>query len=139
ELALPEPRVVWTAVLFRGTRQIRPAGHRGATGPDQLPPALDVRREKLVLQVPVRDSGALDQRSDVASFGRVAGERLLAGDSLQRALATLHRRDDLLHVLDPLVIRTADPDRVDVRVGHHLRDRSVGARVTHVDLPGEPR
>ena len=51
-----------------------------------------------------------------AGFGDRARKRLLAGDAAQRAAAALEGVDDLLHVLDAFVVRTAEPERVDGRV-----------------------
>ena len=47
--------------------------------------------------------------------------------------------DWLRDVLDPRLIRAAEPQRVDRRVPHHRPDRGVGSAGADVELPGEPR
>src|SRR5215207_836339 len=98
-----------------------------------------MRREELILEIrrlepyPRREVAYADRLVEIAR------QRLLAGQATQRAAPRLDRVDDLLDVLDACVIRPADPDRVDVRICHHVRDRSEGATVAHVEIPRELR
>jgi hypothetical protein len=84
---------------------------------------LNLRREDLVLQVAMRDTGALDQPNDVRSLGDGARQRLLAGNAAQSPLAGLERVDDLLDVLDPRMIRAGQPEGVDRRIRDEIADR----------------
>src|SRR5580698_2093106 len=59
QYTVPEPGRMRTAVLLRGASEIRPARGRHAARPQQLLPRLDVRREKLVLEIPGRNANAL--------------------------------------------------------------------------------
>src|SRR5690606_9604649 len=40
-------------------------------------------------------------------------------------------------ILHSLVVGTADPDGIDIGVGHHLRDGAVGLRISDVDVTRE--
>ena len=73
----------------------------------------------LVLEVRGRCSDLARERDDAARFGEVAGERLLADQSLElRAVA--HRVRDLFHHVDAEKVGVEDRDDVDVWC--HLAD-----------------
>src|SRR5688572_12164795 len=134
QAALPEPRAVRPTVLLGGTGEVGPPGVRRAPGPDERLARLDLWREELVLEVSRGDTEAPNELDHLLRFGNVAGERLLAGDPFELALPGLHRADDLLDVLDPRVVRPAEPDRVDRRVGDHVGDGRVCLRLADVVL-----
>ena len=68
QLALPEPGHVRPAVLLGRARQVGPAGGRARRAPRcSSRPALDLRREDLVLQVAVSEPGPLHQLERPAS------------------------------------------------------------------------
>ena len=92
----------------------RPVVARAAR-PDQRAPCLDLRREELVLEVAVCESGAPDELDDPLRFGDGARQRLLAGDAAQRAATALEGVDDLLDVLDAPVVGAGEPEGVDAR------------------------
>src|SRR4051812_47980957 len=89
EIAAPEPRHVRAAVLFAGAREVRPAGRRSATRPEQRVPRFDLRSEDLVLEVSRRDADLLRQADDFPRFADVAGQRLLAGNAEELTAAAL--------------------------------------------------
>ena len=126
-------------MLLRRAGEIRATGRRGATRPDERSTRLDVRREELILEVGGLQLDAGGELAHADRFVEVAGERLLAGDAEQRPLPRFDRRDDLLDVLDARVVGAADPERLDVRIGDHLRDAAVGLARTDVEIPGERR
>ena len=139
ELPLPEPGRVRAAVLLRGARQVRPAGEGGAARPEQGAPRLDLWSEELILQVSGLQLGFRRQRRYFSRLAHVSGQRLLAGNTLELALAALDRIGDLLHVLDPRVVGTREPDGVDRGIGDHRRDGAVWLGGADVELPGEAR
>src|SRR2546427_6990269 len=102
--------------LFRSARERRPAG------PGDRPPLDDGRRERLVLEIAVGDAGLRHELGDALRLGDVAGERLLAGDTLELALAARDRVRHLLHVLDAGEVRPAQPHGVDRGIGYQLGD-----------------
>src|SRR5690606_24240914 len=130
---------VRAAVLLGCAREIRPAGDGRAAGPDELAARLDLRREQLVLEVAAIELHALHQLCDAFRLGDVPSERLLACDAAQRTLPCPYGLDDLLDVLDACAVRTAQPDRVDARVGDHLADRAVCACSADLELARERR
>src|SRR5262249_31348952 len=104
------------------------------TRPDERAPGLDLWREQLVLEVAVRDTGALYEVEDLLGLGDVAGERFLARNTLELSLPAFERVDDLLHGLDAGVVMAGEPDRVDCGIGAHVGDRRVGFRFAHLEL-----
>ena len=137
EVTAPEPRHVGTAVLLGGAGEIRPAGQRGAAGPDDGASPFDLRGEHLVLQIAVLQARLLYQRDDALGLGDVAGQRLLARNAGQGPLPTRHRVGDFLDVLDAREVRAAEPQRLDRGVGHHGGDGVVRLRLADVELASE--
>src|SRR5947207_11709902 len=124
---LPEPRHVRPAVLLGGARQIGSSSERSAASPNQFAPARDVWREKLILEITGVQADTASEIRDFFCFGNVAPERFLAGETAQRSRAALNRRDYLLDVGDACLVRAADPERVDRRIGNHVANRLVGS------------
>ena len=135
KIPAPKPRHVRPAVLFRGAREIWPAGERRAPCPHDRPPLGHRRREQLVLQVAVREPRFFHELGDALRLGDVTRERLLAGDALERPFAARHGVYDLLHVLDPGLVRPAQPQRVDRGVRHHVGDRAMRLGGAEVEPP----
>ena len=136
QVAAPEPRPVGAAVLLGGAGQVRPAGEGGAAMPQQLAPPGDGRREDLVLQVAVGEAGLGRERTHPLRLGDGAGKGLLAGHPTQRRSRT-HGGHHRFQVLDARVVRPAQPDRIDGRVGGHRLDRGERPGVAHVELTGQ--
>jgi len=133
ERALPEPRHVRSAVLFSGAGEIRPAGERSASRPDQLFAACDLRREELILEVPRIEPDTLCQTRDGPRFGDIPREWFLACESEQLTVSVPNRRYDLFDVGDARLVGAAEPDCVDARVCDHRADRSVRFCVAHLE------
>src|SRR5215210_1566071 len=115
--SLPEPGHVRAAVLLRRASEIRTSRQRRASSPNQLAPAGDVRREKLILQVTRAQANASCQLRDSSRLRDVAGERFFAREAAKSAGSVLYRVNDLLHVRDAGVVGPAEPNRIDCRIG----------------------
>ena len=107
EVALPEPRPMRPTVLFGGTGEVRSPGERGAAGPEDGATVLDLRREDLILEVPVIECGSLHESGDVHRLRDIAGQRLLARDAHEPPESVLHGVDDGLDILHPGKVRPA--------------------------------
>src|SRR5947207_4945238 len=121
--SLPEPRHVRPAVLLGGARQVGSSSERGAASPDQFAPARNVRREKLILEITGVQADTASELRDFFCFGNVAPERFLAGETAQRSRSGLNRGDYFLDVGAARLIRAADPECVDRRIGNHVANR----------------
>ena len=139
QLALPEPWRMWAAVLLGRAREVGSPRRCRAARPEQGAPRLHVRREQLILQIARHEADARREIAHLARLGHVTRERLLAGEPAQRAAATLDRVHDRLDVLHARLVRSAEPERVDGWIRHHLLDGRVGAAVADVELPRERR
>ena len=139
QVSLPEPGHVRARMLLRGAREERPARRRSTARPQQLAARFHMRRKELVLEVARLQPDTLHEPRDLLCLGDVPRERLLAGDALERALAGLDRVDDLLDVLDARLIRAAEPERVDARVGDHRGDALVRLRLADLEIPCQTR
>src|SRR5580704_14149917 len=139
KLTLPEPRPVRPAVLLGGPGEIGAASERRAAGPEEAPSVLDLGSEHLVLQVPVIQAAAFDERDDAGGLGDRAGEGLLAGDSRELSAAAADRVGDLLNILQAGEIGPAEPDRVDARVRDHGGDRRERLGGSDIEAAGEGR
>src|SRR5687767_9950813 len=128
--AQPEPRHMRPAVFFSCASEIRSAGQRRAACPDKLLTPCHLGCKKLVLQIARVEPHARGQTCDLLCLSYIAAKRLFARDSLElRAIPD--RGDNLFDVADAGVIRSAQPDGVDVAIAHHLADGFVRARVSY--------
>ena len=134
-LALPEPGHVRAGMLLGRAREIGPAGERYGAPPDDLLPALNRRREHLVLQIAGGEPGVGGERDHGAGLCEVARKRLLAGNAAQ-PLAALHRLVDRLHGGNPDVVGREDPERIHVLRLDQLVERGMGGAGAEVELVG---
>ncbi len=138
--APPEPGRMRAAVLLRGAREVRPAGELGAPGPEQRAAHFHLWRKELVLEIARPESRPTRQPRHRLRLGDIPCQRLLACQPDQLAPAALDGIDDLLDVLDARMIGTAEPDGVNVGIGHHRLDRLVrrGCRPGRAHEPSAP-
>jgi len=123
-------------VLLGRPSEVGPPGVGGAAGPEKRAAGLDLRREDLILEIAGLESRAADERKHALRLGDIAGQRLLTGDAGEIGVAPHDRVGELLHVFHAGLVRPADPDRVDVRVHHHLADRTERPAGTDVEPAG---
>ena len=137
--APPEPWRMRAAVLLRGAREVRPAGELGAPGPEQRAAHFHLWRKELVLEIARPESRPTRQPRHRLRLGDIPCQRLLTCQPDQLAPAALDGIDDLLDVLDARMIGTAEPNGVNVGIGHHRFDRLVRRGVAQVELTSHPR
>src|SRR5687768_6825002 len=94
QLTAPEPRHVWSAVLLRGTGEVWPTRGCRPPRPRERATRGHVRRKKLILQIAVFQTNAVDELQYLPRFDDVAREWLLTRDALELSLAALDRVDD---------------------------------------------
>src|SRR5258706_15927636 len=80
---LPEPRHVWTAVLFSSASEIRSPGERSTSRPDKLLAARDIRSKELILHVTGIQPRTFCETRDHFCLGDISRERLLACETAQ--------------------------------------------------------
>ena len=89
---------------------------------DELTGEPDRRHEAVVEAAEVLDARRGDPRPDFVGLLGGAAERLLAGNAGKLTAATAHRVHDLLDILHASEVGSAEPNRVDPRVGDHCGD-----------------
>jgi hypothetical protein len=124
-------------MLLGGPGEIGRAGQGRPAGPDDLLAADDRRGEDLVLEIAVEQARFRGEFEHSLGLPDVAPERLLAGHTHEFGLAGDDGVMDLLHDLPARVVRGADPDRPDARVGGHGRDGPVGLGLADAERPGQ--
>lgn len=72
------------------------------------------RAEHLVFEIAVVEPGILSQVQHFPGLRHGARQRLLAGDSENRAASRLYLAVECPHDVEPRVVRRENPDRVDV-------------------------
>ena len=122
-------------VLLGGAGQVRPSGRRSATRPGQRHARLDLRCEQLVLQVAVRDPGAVDERQRMRSASAtVRPNGFSQAMPAESPASSLRRRRRFPRCsrarrwLGPV-----EPERVDGGIRNHVANRSVGFRLADVE------
>ncbi len=98
---------------------------------------LNLRSEKLILQIACPETNALDELDDFLRFSDVSSQWLLAGEAGERAFAISNGGNDLFDVLDAAMIRTREPDSIDGWIGHHGRDGFEPAGCAEIEITGE--
>ena len=120
--------------MFLGSaREIWPPGERGSTTPQNVPTTPNRWRKELILQVSVAQPSLADQPKYRLRLGNSSGQGLFTRHTFEGRRAALDRLTDRLDVLDPRVIGTTDPDRIDRRVSHHGPNRLECTSVTDVE------
>lgn len=126
-------------MLLCGSSQVRPTSELGAPTPQQIPTVFNLRGEQLVFEVTRFETNLVHQAADGLRLRNVPGQRLLAREAQQLPLPSLDDVDDLANVLDPRLVGSAQPDRVDLRIRDHVSDGRVGLRRTHIQTSCEFR
>src|SRR5258708_26198204 len=137
--ALPEPRHVRTAMLFGSAREIRPPGERGASRPDQLLAARDIRSKELILHITGIESRTFCETRNRFCLGDISRERLLACETAQFPTAIANRSDDFFHVRDARRVWSTKPDGIDAWICDHVANRAVRFRVANSEPSRECR
>src|SRR6266567_894582 len=112
-VALPEPRLVRSRMFLGGTREIGASTSGYRSPPDDVLAAHHRGREKLVLQITVKQACILDEPAHFPCFGKRAGEWLFASNGAQGS-AGLGHAVDLAHDVEMAVVRRQNPKRIDL-------------------------
>ena len=120
-----------SAMLFSGTRKIGTPSQRSSTGPDNGLTSFHAGRKQLVFQIAMQHACLLCQLYHSLGFAHITGQRLLASDAHKLSFAGPHSVNDALHIIQPHVVRAANPDAIDLGSSHHFLNRIEGASVTH--------
>jgi hypothetical protein len=126
-------------MLLGRARQIRAAADRHGTPPDDVLAALHRRREQLVLEIAMEQTGILGEPQHLARFGQRAAERLLAANADQLGAARFHGAMDPVHDLEPGEVRRQDPYGIDLTRSQHRFERRIRLARTEFERVGRAR
>src|SRR2546426_9660190 len=106
QVTTPEPRFVRTAMFFCRPGKIRTPREGNPSIPDDLSPDLYGRREELILEIPVAETGSFDQFQNPLRLSDIPGERFFARQAVESSTAALDRTYELFYIFHRRVRRS---------------------------------
>src|SRR5688572_10386006 len=126
-------------VFLGGTRQVGTSGGRRPARPQQCLPGLDMRSKELVFEIPGRHADTANHQVQPLRLSDVPRQRLFAGDAPQLAEPATNGVHNLLDVLDPRMVGTAQPAGVDFLVSDQVADRAIRLGLADIQLSSQCR